>query len=60
VELSQVVAAAVQERRGELELLVRQPVDQEFQRVAGGLVATELAIRQNGTINLEMPGRTLT
>lgn len=49
MELSQVVAAAVEERRGELELLVRQLVDRELQRVAGELVEAELHTRRNGT-----------
>ena len=48
MELSQVVAAAVQERRGELELLVRQLVDRELERVAGELVEADLAVRRNG------------
>jgi hypothetical protein len=38
VELVEVVAAAVQERRGKLELLVRQLVDQELSRLTSELV----------------------
>ena len=55
MELSQVVAAAVEERRGELELLVRQLVDRELQRVAGELVEADLASRRNGTDDANNP-----
>jgi hypothetical protein len=49
VELVEVVAAAVEERRPELELLVRDLVDRELHRVAVELVAAELTARRNGT-----------